>query len=38
MSSIEIRTAAVDDAEALLNIYGYYVTHTAISFEGNLKK
>lgn len=33
MSSIEIRTATVDDAEALLNIYGYYVTHTAISFE-----
>lgn len=33
MSSIEIRTVTVDDAEALLNIYGYYVTHTAISFE-----
>lgn len=33
MSGIEIRTATVDDAEALLNIYGYYVTHTAISFE-----
>ena len=28
-----IRTAAVEDAEALLNIYAYYVTDTVISFE-----
>lgn len=33
MTNIEIRTATPDDAEELLSIYGYYVTHTAISFE-----
>ena len=31
--SITVRTAAPDDAPALLEIYGYYVEHTAISFE-----
>ena len=33
MENIVIRTAAADDAEALLNIYAYYVEHTVISFE-----
>lgn len=33
MSEFQIRTACVDDAEALLDIYRYYVEHTAISFE-----
>lgn len=33
MGSIEIRTATTDDTEALLNIYGYYVINTAVSFE-----
>lgn len=33
MNSTLIRTATVDDAEALLNIYSYYVTDTVISFE-----
>ncbi len=33
MSTIEIRSATPEDAEALLNIYAYYVEHTAISFE-----
>ena len=28
-----IRTAFVEDAEALLDIYAYYVEHTAITFE-----
>lgn len=28
-----IRTAAAEDAEALLDIYAYYVEHTAITFE-----
>lgn len=28
-----IRPAAVSDAEALLNIYAWYVAHTAITFE-----
>ena len=28
-----IRSATVDDAERLLEIYAYYVEHTAISFE-----
>lgn len=32
MSSV-IRTASAEDAEALLNIYAYYVEHTAITFE-----
>lgn len=33
MDNISIRTATADDAEALLNIYAYYVEHTVISFE-----
>ena len=33
MDNISIRTATVDDADALLNIYAYYVEHTVISFE-----
>ena len=33
MDNISIRTATVDDAEALLNIYAYYVENTVISFE-----
>ncbi len=28
-----IRSATVKDAERLLEIYAYYVEHTAISFE-----
>lgn len=28
-----IRTAREEDAEALLNIYAYYVLHTAVTFE-----
>ena len=31
--NIEIRTANVDDAEAILEIYAYYVKETAIAFE-----
>ena len=30
MSKIEIRTVDINDAEALLGIYGYYVKNTAI--------
>ncbi|MCI8375533.1 MAG: GNAT family N-acetyltransferase [Lachnospiraceae bacterium] len=33
MNEIEIRMANVNDGEALLRIYGYYVRNTAISFE-----
>lgn len=33
MSKLEIRTAGTQDAAALLEIYSYYVLHTAISFE-----
>ena len=33
MTNITIRTANIDDAEALLNIYAYYVENTAITFE-----
>lgn len=33
MENVEIRTATADDAEAILNIYQYYVENTAISFE-----
>ena len=33
MSDILIRSATVGDAEAILQIYRYYVEHTAISFE-----
>ncbi len=31
--SITIRSATVRDAQKLLEIYGYYVEHTAVSFE-----
>lgn len=30
---MKIRSATVEDAERLLEIYAYYVEHTAISFE-----
>lgn len=33
MDNIEIRTATVDDAGAILDVYRYYVENTAISFE-----
>ena len=33
MENIVIRSASVNDAEALLNIYAYYVENTAITFE-----
>ena len=33
MSDIFIRPVTPDDASALLDIYRYYVEHTAISFE-----
>ena len=33
MSKIEMRTVNINDAEALLDIYAYYVKNTAISFE-----
>lgn len=33
MSEISIRIAAPEDAPALLDIYAYYVRHTAITFE-----
>lgn len=33
MSVFNIRDAALDDAERLLEIYSFYVQHTAISFE-----
>lgn len=33
MENIVIRSASVNDAEALLNIYAYYVKNTAITFE-----
>lgn len=33
MSEIKIRNVAINDAERLLEIYAYYVTDTAISFE-----
>ena len=33
MKDILIRNASIDDAEALLNIYAYYVKNTAITFE-----
>ena len=32
-SGIMIRPASPEDAEALLNIYAYYVRHTAITFD-----
>ncbi len=33
MENILIRNATLDDAAALLKIYSYYVTNTAVSFE-----
>lgn len=33
MEKIEVRAATVEDAKALLEIYAYYVEHTAITFE-----
>ena len=33
MQDVIIRSATVNDAERLLEIYSYYVTDTAISFE-----
>ena len=33
MKNVVIRTATVDDAEALLEIYAFYVKNTAITFE-----
>lgn len=33
MSQFEIRTASVNDAEALSGIYRYYVENTAVSYE-----
>ena len=33
MSNISIRVAGPEDAPALLDIYAYYVRHTAITFE-----
>ena len=30
---MNIRIARLDDAKRLLDIYGYYVTNTAVSFE-----
>ena len=32
-SEMIIRTAKPQDAQALLDIYGYYVLHTAVTFE-----
>ena len=31
--SVKIRNATLDDAKEILEIYAYYVKHTAISFE-----
>ena len=33
MENIVVRNATVEDAQALLDIYSYYVKNTAISFE-----
>lgn len=33
---IEIRSAAIDDAEDILKIYRYYIINTAVSFEYNV--
>ena len=33
MQGTEIRPASVDDTDAILSIYEYYVLNTAISFE-----
>ena len=33
MENIVIRSVSLNDAEALLNIYAYYVKNTAITFE-----
>lgn len=32
-ADVTIRTAMIEDAQALLDIYGYYVEHTAITYE-----
>lgn len=32
-TKIKIRTAKVDDAQALLDIYKYYIEHSALTFE-----
>ena len=36
MKTVTIRSAAPEDAERLLEIYAYYVEHTAVSFEGDV--
>ena len=36
MSNISIRIAGPEDAPALLDIYAYYVRHTAITFEDDV--
>ena len=33
MNQVKVRTATIEDAEELLNIYAYYVKNTAITFE-----
>lgn len=33
ISMLEIRNANLNDAERILEIYGYYVENTAITFE-----
>ena len=33
MNGVDIRAARVDDAREILEIYGYYVSRTAVSFE-----
>ena len=33
MENIVVRNARAEDAQALLDIYSYYVKNTAISFE-----
>ena len=32
-TEVKIRVATVDDAQAVLDIYGYYVENTAITYE-----
>lgn len=33
MNDIRIRNATLEDAKQILDIYAYYVEHTAITFE-----
>ena len=33
MRDIKIRTASIQDLPAILEIYSYYILHTAITFE-----